>query len=300
VSERLAERAPEHFMDQRLFEEPHLGFRGVDVDIDAVRRDPQEQVHLGASLLDGGDAVRLDDRVRDRPVLDDPAVDEHVLHAPGRPLVPQGGGVALDAQSAGLLAHLDQVGPVAEQLKEPLAQVRDRRALQQTAAAAGDGEAHLRVAECELRRQPRDLGGFRRVGLQELAPRRQIVEEVRDLDAGAFGGADLADRGDRAGVHLDFGPALGAARARAHREMRDRGDAGQRLAAEPEGVDRAEIRRVRDLARGVPLDRQPGIVGVHAGAVVLDPDQSLAAELHRNGDAPRACVERVLDEFLDD
>ena len=38
----------------------------------------------------------------------------------------------------------------------------------------------------------------------------------------------------------------------------------------------------------------------HAHPVVLDANQPLAAELDRDGDAPRARVDRVLDEFLDD
>ena len=159
--------------------------------------DAQEQVDLRAALLDRRDAVGLDDRVRDRPVLDDAAVDEDVLRAAGRALVAERRDVAFDLQAAGVLSHLDQVGALAEQLEEPLAQAVHRRALQQAAAAAGHGEPDLGIAERHLRRQPRDLRRLRRVGLQELAPRRQVVEEIGDLDAGALGRADLAHRRDR-------------------------------------------------------------------------------------------------------
>ena len=55
-----------------------------------------------------------------------------------------------------------------------------------------------------------------------------------------------------------------------------------------------------DLARRMPLDRQPRVLGIHALAIVLDAEQLLAAELDRDRDARRAGVERVLDQLLDD
>ena len=48
------------------------------------------------------------------------------------------------------------------------------------------------------------------------------------------------------------------------------------------------------------LDRQARILRVHALAVVLDANQLLAAELDGDGEAPRAGVDRVLDQLLDD
>src|SRR5207248_6073021 len=113
----------------------------------------------------------------------------------------------------------------------------------------------------------------------------QVVEEVRDLDAGAFGRADFANGGDDAGVDLDLRAAawpehrrrLFAARPCLQREVRDRGDAGQRLAAEAQRADGAEVVGAADLARGVALDGEARILGVHAVAVVFDANQPLAA-----------------------
>ena len=48
----------------------------------------QEQMHLRAALLDRRDAVGLGDRVRDRAVLDDAAIDEDVLGAADGPWSP--------------------------------------------------------------------------------------------------------------------------------------------------------------------------------------------------------------------
>ncbi len=59
LPQRIAETAPQHLVDERLFEEPHLRLRRMHVDVDAVRRNLDEQVHLRAALLDRRDAVGL-------------------------------------------------------------------------------------------------------------------------------------------------------------------------------------------------------------------------------------------------
>ena len=122
LPERVAERAPQHLVHERLLEKPHLRLRRVHVDVHAIGRNPDEQVHLGAALLDGRDAVGLRNRVRDGAVLDDAAVDEDVLGAADRPLVAERRDVAVDLQPARLLAQLDQIEPLAEQLEEALAE----------------------------------------------------------------------------------------------------------------------------------------------------------------------------------
>ena len=61
-----------------------------------------------------------------------------------------------------------------------------------------------------------------------------------------------------------------------------------------------EVVGAADLAGRVPLDRQPRVLRLHPLAVVFDANQLLAAELDGDGDAPRAGVERVLDQLLDD
>ena len=125
LPERVAQPTAQDFVHERLLEKPDLRLGRVHVDVDAIRRDLDEQVDLGAALLDRRDAVRLGDRVRDGPVLHDPAVDEDVLRAAHRPLVAERRDVAVDLQAAGFLADLDEVRPLAEQLKEALA--RDPR-----------------------------------------------------------------------------------------------------------------------------------------------------------------------------
>src|SRR5262245_54738993 len=82
--------------------------------------------------------------------------------------------------------------------------------------------------------------------------------------------------------------------------MRHRRDAWQRLAAEAEGGDRAEIVRTADLARRVPFDREPRILRRHPFPIVLDANGLLASELDADVETARAGIDRVLDELLDD
>ena len=82
--------------------------------------------------------------------------------------------------------------------------------------------------------------------------------------------------------------------------MRDRRDAGQRLAAKAESVNRGEVVGALNLARRVALEREAGILGAHPFAVVLDAYEALAAQLDVDLDAPRAGVDGVFDQLFDD
>ena len=152
----------------------------------------------------------------------------------------------------------------------------------------------------QLRHDARDLRALGAVRLQELPPRRQVVEDVVDLDARAFGRADFGDRRDRAAVDADLGPALLSPRARPQHEMRHRRDRRQRLSSKPHRRDRGEIVGAADLARRMTLDRQARVLRLHPLAIVVDAHLLLAAELDVNRDARGAGVDGVLDELLDD
>ena len=272
----------------------------MHVHVDAIGGDLEKEMNLGAAFLDRRVAVGLDNRVRDRLVLDDAPIDEDVLRAARRPLLCERRHEALDAEAGQRLAHRHEIGPVAEDLIQPVLELRHRRPVEHRPRSARQREADLRITERELRDDARDLRRFARVGLEKLAPRRQVVEEIADFDRRAFGRADLLHRRDRAAVDADLGAGDVAAQPRLHDEMRDRRDAGQRLAAEPERVNRGEIVGALNLARRVTLERQPRILRAHPIAVVLDAHEPLAAQLDVDLDAARAGVDGVFDELFDD
>ncbi len=156
------------------------------------------------------------------------------------------------------------------------------------------------MREPELGDDARDLGGFGAVGLQELPPRRQVVEQIVDLDHRPLACAHLDDRRGRAAVDADLGAGLVAARPGAQHEMGDGRDGGERLAAESERQDGGEIVGAANLARRVALDGEPCVLGRHPFPIVFDADLLLAAQLDVNGHPAGAGVDGVLDQLLDD
>ena len=101
-------------------------------------------------------------------------------------------------------------------------------------------------------------------------------------------------------VHLDA-RALGAVqRPGDERDVRDRRDARERLAAEAEGRYRLQVRHVRELAGGEPLECQHRLVGSDPRPVVGDPYLVESPGGDADPDLGAARVERVLDELLDD
>ena len=299
LPQRGGQTAADHLVHQRLLQEPHLRLGRMDVDVHPFVRELQEQVHLGAARLDGGAAVGVVHRVQDGAVLDRAAVDEQVLRTADRPVGGQRGGQTGEPHPRRLLAHRDQPRPIPVDLEETVGERLHRRVVEERARAAPQPEADRGVREGDLRQGARDVAGLGPVRLEELAPGRHVVEEVADLDGGPLrqpgrGHPRLVPAVDR---HLDA--ARRAAGARPQPQVRDRGDARQRLAPEAERGDGGKVPEGADLAGGVALDGQLRVVGRHPLAVVLDADQPLAAQLQRHRHPHGAGVEGVLDELLD-
>ena len=79
----------------------------------------------------------------------------------------------------------------------------------------------------------------------------------------------------------------------------DLGNRRQRLAAEPERADPAQVLNVRQLAGRVGLKRQGQVVGGHPHAVVGDPDQIFAPALDAHVNPRRTRVDGVFEQLLD-
>ena len=174
-----------------------------------------------------------------------------------------------------------------------------RRRIEQHPAVAGEGERDVRPREGEQGQRLAHRARFGRGSAQELAPGGSIEKQPAHRD----GGAALA-RGFLSRFDLPAGDAQAGRGAPVHRglelEARDRRDRGERLAAEAEGVDADQVRRVADLAGGVPLQGEARVLRGHPFTVVAHADEGLTAvfQLHPHG--ARAGVERVLDQLLDD
>src|SRR5207253_7030304 len=68
----------------------------------------------------------------------------------------------------------------------------------------------------------------------------------------------------------------------------------------PQSRHRLEILERTDLARRVPREGHREFIGGDTAAVVAHPNEAGATALHVDLDAPRAGIQTVLDELLDD
>lgn len=189
---------------------------------------------------------------------------------------------------------------VAEEVADALAHRVRRGEAVELAPVDRQREADVRMGEGVRREDRLDVRFLRRVGAQELAPRRNVAEEVAHLDARAGRTPRRAHFGERARVDLEERAFVGVGAPRCDREARDGRDRGNRLAPEAERVDRLDVRDVADLRRRLTFEREEDVVFRHAAAIVLHGDEFAPALRDHDGDARRACVEGVLDEFLDD
>ena len=94
--------------------------------------------------------------------------------------------VANQAHVAAVATDVDEISPLAVQLIQPVPQRRDWRDLEHLAPRARQREADFRIAQRQLGDDARDLGGLGAIRLEKLAARRKVVEQIGDLDRGAF------------------------------------------------------------------------------------------------------------------
>jgi hypothetical protein len=165
----------------------------------------------------------------------------------------------------------------------------------------------LVMAEREAYRrrgQGNALEGFFGVGelrgrlAQKLAPGRGVEIKIPDVNRGARRQRCRLGVADRSPAGLYF-PCMRAVRRLAgQRQMRDRGDRRQRLAAKPERGDCLQIFQASDLAGGVARQRKRQFFPGDALAVVGDTDAADAALDQLHGDIPCAGIEAVFQQFF--
>jgi len=168
------------------------------------------------------------------------------------------------------------------------------------AAVVDERERDLGIAECqrrEKRRDPRKLGGRR---TQIVAAHGDVFKKRLDGDArterrrrrlrfrygsieGVDGVADFTSSGARDQANACNGR-----------------DARQALAAKPERRDAFQVGGPSELARRMARERQTEFLARDPRAIVEYFDRVESAARDRDGDPPRARVERVFDQFLND
>jgi hypothetical protein len=268
----------------------------IDGDVHDVRRLPRLEQHVSITEPRG---------MAQQLVADEPIVHERVLHvglAAGerRRRQPPAQAQAFD-RSLEMPCVLHEL--VAAHLRHaPLLALAPASGRQQEHGPAVTGQLELDVeaSEREIAQHGVDVAELRFLRFLEFPPRRRVEKEIAHLDRRAGRTSSRLGLAELAAVARDLPRVLVDSPARREREPRNRTDAWQRLAAEPHGDERFEILERGDLAGGVPRQREGQLVARDARAVVGYANQHGTATFHVDGDGPRTCVERVLDELLDD
>ncbi len=302
LPEGFADGGTDDIADEPDFAEADLALGGVDVDIDAVGVDLEKEEDRGEAAFHDQRVIGVADGAVDEVGLDGPAVDEGALIAAAGAGEPGPGDVAAYGDAGLLVVHRHHGvhGVLAEEERGAGVEILAGLDGEDAASVEGEFEGDFGVGERLGEDHLLDVAFLGGDGAEELAAGRHVVEEVGDRDGGAGGAADGLGALDDAAVDGDLGSFLRVGLARLEIETGDGSDARERLAAKAESEDAVEILGHPDFAGGVGLEAEEGIFGVHAATIVDDADEGMSTALDGNLDAGSACVEAVLDKFLDD
>jgi hypothetical protein len=249
--------------------ETDFGLLRVHVHVDQLPRKLDEDRAHGVAPGLQRVAIGGGDGAGEGSVLHGAAEDEQV-QAPGAGAgAVRSGEIGFDARRAArTLAGKELVA--LEHLARPLEPALCRQVVPAAPPVADELEAHPRVGQREAANDLADVRRLRGDGPQELSTGRHVVKQIRDHDGGAGRRAAGAHPGLGPAFHHDLGTFVELGRASPEQKPAHRSDARQRLAPKSEALDRDQIFRAADLARGVALESQAGVIPIHAVAIVAD------------------------------
>ena len=282
--------------------ETNLQLGRVHVDIDRIGRNLDENGARRVFPRLEKIAVGVHDGLRQHHVPDVAAVDIEE-HAPRRGAGEIGLGHEprkAHSRAGPLDGHQVIAQVAAEQQDDPVAEDLRPRHLEQRPLPRRDLRPHAPVGQQHADDDVEAVALLRGVLPQERPAHGQRIEDAAHGDRRSLGAADGFDGQDFAVLHHDARPLHIAAPPRGHFHARDRRDARQRLAPEPEGPDAVEILHGQDFACRVPLEGYGDILRTDAGTVVGDPDRLLAAAPQVDRDVRGARVDGVLQQLLHD
>ena len=290
-------------MDEPRVAEAHLVLGRVHVHVDPARVELQEQ-HVGRLPAVVHDVrIRQLDRVRHRAVTDRAAVAVQVLLVGAGAVVRGPRDPAMQAQPGALVVDAHRMAGELRAQGLVQAHIRQQVGLALPAprrlAVVRDPQLHLGPGQRELAQPFLDVPELGALGAQELAPRRDVVEQVADLDGGPARVRPRHRRRDPATVDLDGVGVLVLLPPRGDAEAAHRSDRRQRFAAKAEAGDALQVLQRGDLAGGVARHRQRQFVRRDAAPVVADADQAGAALLQVDVHPPGTGIQRVFDQLLD-
>ena len=274
----------------------------MDVHVHQRRRQFEEQREDRVATVEQHVSIRLAHGVAGQPIAHRAAVDEEVLARGAVVRVGRQADAPPQPHAAAGLVDGDGFGheALAEERRGALVPVRRRRQAVQRTRTGVQLESHLWVCQRDAAHRLLDMQILGALGLEELAPRRRVVEQLRHLDRRARRMRRRPTGEFLAAGQLQAPCGVGFGMAGDDGEPRHRCRARQGFATEAQRGNGAEVARRGDLAGGVTRHRQAQIVGMDAAAVVAHANAPHAGLFDVDADDRRRGVEAVLQELLDD
>ena len=162
-----------------------------------------------------------------------------------------------------------------------------------------EGELNTIVNQCQFLKLLDDIAQLHLIAFQELAPSRDIKEQILYHEIAAhrthIGLLRLALRG----IDNELSAQLVATCTGAKLDVRDSRYRSQRLTTKSHGVQREQVAGIPDLRGAVSLKRQSRIGVAHSHAIVNHLDQGAPGILEHNLHLGGLSVNSILHQLLD-
>ena len=162
-----------------------------------------------------------------------------------------------------------------------------------------EGEACFRTCQGHPGELLRNVLELHIVGLEELPPRRDVVEEVADSEIRPGRSRDLVCGKVNGSCKLDFAAHLVPRPPGLQCHFGNGGNGGEGLAPEAECGDVIEVLGRGNLGCSVSLEAQHSLVGSHSASVVYNLDQCSPGIGQDHRHLGGAGIHRVLHQLLD-
>ena len=231
LHEHSTDGVADEVVDEAGLAEADLSLGGMDVDVDFLRRHLEEEEDDGIGRWRDDVAIGLRECVQDELVADETLVDEDVHRVAVELLELRLGDEAGDAEetwfgwrvvevalpwrrlgktSAGevyLCCRREHVvgGFLAEDLEEAVGGVGNRWCGEESLCGAVELEVFGGMSERVVGDESGDMGELGLLGLEELAARWSVVEEIADCDGGSRGKTCVFDAEDVSSSDLNYG-----------------------------------------------------------------------------------------------
>ena len=285
-----------------LVAKTYLPLRGMHIHIHRPRINLQKKKCRWVAAFLNASMVGVQHRKAQRPAVDRSAVHHRYQFPPRAPSDPRFRGQARQAQPflRILRIHWNEIvhQTATPDFPNAISQCLTGGRLKHNPPVFRQAKGELRMGEGDQAAIVGDVRGFGAGGLQEFAPRRHRVKELRHLDDRPDRHPAILPVKELPTVHRDFRAVFRTRLPRPQNEARYRGNRRQGLPPKSETRDRVEVGGLPNLTGGVPFQREQRRVRCHPTTIVLHPNIGFSAFAKFHFHPRCARINTVLYQFL--